>query len=181
MRYPLIAFWLLLHPIWAPAQQHSVYADIGIPLGFSATYNYKLTKNLGAGGGLQAQSFYLPFSNNARLIPAIFADVHLTAWATKKNRFISFINLGVNLHKQDQSYQRDSTSVYNIPHNNGFYTGLGLGYFHRITKRGGGAYIVLKLVLNWHNLKEYSIVADSKDRSLIVASGTPLLAIGFKF
>ncbi len=180
MRYLFTAL-LLLNAIWATAQQHCLYADLGIPLGFSATYNYKLTKNLGAGGGLQGQRFYLPFSNNTSFIPAIYADVHLTAWATKKNRLISFINLGMNLHKQDQSYRRDSTTVYNIPHNNGFYTGLGLGYFRRITKRGGGAYLALKFVLNWHNLKEYSIVADSRDRSILVASGTPVLAIGFKF
>ena len=167
--------------IWATAQQHSLYADLGIPFGFSATYNYKLTKHLGAGGGVQTQSFYLPYAEYTKLVPAIFADMHLTAWATKKNRFISFLDLCINLHKQDQSYQRDSTSVYNIPHNNGFYTGLGLGYFRRVTKRGGGAYIALKLVLNWHNMKEYSIVADSKDRSLIIASGTSVLAIGFKF
>lgn len=181
MRYLMIASLMLIYPIRATAQQHSVYTELGIPLGLSATYNYSLTKNLGAGVGVQAQSFYLPFSNNARLIPGIFADLHLTAWATKKNRFISYLNLGMNLHRQDKSYQRDSTSVYNIPHNNGFYTGLGLGYFRRVTKRGGGAYIALKLVLNWHNFKEYSIVADSKDRSLIIASGTPVLAIGFKF
>lgn len=181
MRYILIVLLILLQPTLSQAQQHSLYADVGIPFGFSATYNYKLAKNLGAGGGVQAQSFYTPFANNARLIPAIFADLHLTAWATKKNRLLSFVNLGMNIHKQDQSYQRDSTTVYNIPHNNGFYTGLGLGYFRRMTKRGGGAYIALKMVLNWHNLKEYSIVADSRDRSILVASGTPVLAIGFKF
>ena len=180
MRYLLTAM-LLLHTIWASAQQHSIYADIGFPVGFSATYNYQLTKNLGAGAGIQGQRFYLPYSNNSSFIPAIYADLHVTAWATRKNRFITYLNLGMNIHKQDQSYHRDSTTVFNIPHNNGFYTGFGLGYFRRITKRGGGAYIALKLVLNWHNLKEYSIVADSEDRSIIAASGTPLLAIGFKF
>lgn len=179
MRYLLIV--LLLHPVWMSAQQHSLYADLGIPFGLSATYNYRLTKNIGAGGGLQAQSFYTPFANNARVIPAVFADLHVTAWATKKNSFLTFFSLGMNIHKQDQGYRRDAYSVYNIPHNNGVYTGLGLGYFRRITKRRGGAYIALKLVLNWYNMKEYSIVADDRDRSLIAASGTPLLAIGFKF
>lgn len=181
MRYLLIALLMLLHPIWATAQKHSVYVDLGIPAAVSATYNYSLTKNLGAGGGLQGYTVYLPYEEYSKFVPTIFADVHLTAWATKKNRLVSFIDFGMNLHKQDQGYHRDSISVYNIPHNNSFNTGLGLGYFRRFTKRGGGAYIVLKVILNWHNLKEYSLLADNKDRSLIVAGGTPVLAIGFKF
>jgi len=181
MKYLFTALLLLLLPVWLPAQQHSLYADLGVPAGLSATYNYKVTKNLGAGGGVQVQSFYLPFTDKARLIPAIFADVHLTAWATKRNRLISFLDLGINLHRQDQSYHRGSNLVYNIPHNNGFYSGLGLGYFRRITKRGGGAYLALKLGLNWYNFKEYSIVTDYEDRSTLSGTGRPALVIGFKF
>ncbi|HEY9178451.1 MAG TPA: hypothetical protein VIN07_12200 [Flavipsychrobacter sp.] len=181
MRYLLIALLTLLHPMWANAQKHSVYVDLGIPAAVSATYNYKLTKNLGAGGGLQGYTAYLPYERYSKFVPTVFADIRLTAWATKKNRLISFIDLGMNLHKKDQGYRRDSTTIYNIPHNNSFCTGLGLGYFRRFTKRGGGGYITLKMLMNWHNLKEYSIVADSKDRSLIVAGITPVLSIGFKF
>lgn len=181
MRYLVTVLPVLLLSLWAAAQKHSVYADMGIPAGLSATYTYQLTKNLGAGAGVQAQSFYLPTANNARLVPAIFADMHLTAWATKRNRLISFINLGINLYPQEKRFYRDSASVYTIPYNNGLYTGFGLGYFRRVTKRGSGAYVALKLVLNWHNVRGYSILSEREDTNMWYAGGTPAIVLGYKF
>lgn len=188
MKCTLVALIVFFTPILAPAQKHTVYADVGIPIGVSATYNYKLTKNLGAGMGIQGIKFrhpgdhlLLPEDITNRFTPAIYVDIRLTAWATKKNQLITFLDFGMNFYKQNKTYYRDDNTVFNVPHNNGFYTGLGLGYFRRMTKLGGGPYLSLKLVSNWFTVKEYNIVSTDQDRVLWALDLIPALSLGFKF
>lgn len=183
MKYVLIAFLVIFchRGTYAQIQKHRVFADLSLPPGFSATYNYTVTKNFAFGFGLQGYANNPTFRYNIKFVPALFADIRLTAWATKKNQFISFMDMGINLYKQDKSYFRDSNDVIRIPHNNGFYAGLGLAYFRRMTKRGGGPYVALKLSMNFYSIKGYSLISDEREIGLINGGGDPILSVGFKF
>ncbi len=185
MKYILIALFVISGYV-AFAQQHNVYADAGITNvrllpGGSVTYNYKLTGFLGAGAGFQVHNIFPTFTDQHKYVPALYADLRMTAWAKRKNSLISFLDFGWDIYKKDNEFYRDSTSVGLVPFNNGFYNCLGLGYFHKVTKKGGGAYVTLKLMLNWYNYREYSIVAEEYDRSLLSTSGTVALSFGYRF
>lgn len=174
-----------------PAQKHHLFADVGYTPGFSVTYNYKIAKHLGAGIGVQGYKFYRAYEDFRQFTPGVFGDIRLYIRPEKNNQFILFLDLGIDIYKQDKRYfhfynlnnryQRDSTVIYNIPHNNGFYTGLGFGYFRRMTKSGGGPYVSLKAVSNWFTLRGYSIVSEDNDIVLSSAGGAMALSLGFKF
>ena len=186
MIYTLIALLIAFTPLCALAQKHSIYADVGITNvrllpGGSVTYNYKLAGFLGAGAGFQVHNFFPTIADEHKYVPALYADLRFTAWAKRKNSFVSFLDFGWDMYKNDSEYYRDSISVGFVPYNNGFYNSLGLGYFHKVTKNGGGAYVTLKLMLNWYNYREYSILAEEYDRSLLATSGSIALSIGYKF
>lgn len=181
MKNSFLTLYICLLAVQALAQKHSLYADIGTMPGFSATYNYRVAKWLGVGAGLQGNKIYRTDSDTKDFTPSLYANIRLNAWCQKKNQFFTALDLGMNIFKQDKSFERDSTSVYHFSHNNGFYTGLGLGYFRRMTNRGGGPYLSLKLITNWYTLWGYSIVAENQDIGLMALSGTLGLTLGFKF
>jgi hypothetical protein len=57
------------------------------------------------------------------------------------NQFFSFLDLGMNFYDPTGKYNTPGTSVVVYsPKNNGFYSGIGAGYFRRMTNRGGGPY-----------------------------------------
>lgn len=180
MRYALIALLVLFNPFGASAQKHRLLIDAGLPAGFSMTYNYQLTKHLCTGVGVQGYSF-APTGTDKGFIPALYADFRVTAWAERKNQFFTFMDIGINIYKQDKTFYRDSTMISHFPHNNGFYAGLGLGYFRRMTKNGGGPYLSLKLISNWYTIRGYSIVSERQDIVLMNVDAYPVISIGFKF
>ena len=185
MKYTLIALLIVLSPICTLAQKHNLLADVATPLGgafpgFSVTYNYNPAKWFSVGAGLQGYRFY-PTSVNARkFVPAAYADIRFNIRAEKRNSFFSFMELGIDLYTLDENYYRNSTSISHVG-NNGFYSGLGFGYLHHATKRGGGPYASLKMILNWYTLNDYSVVSEEQDIELLSAHGTLALSVGFKF
>lgn len=181
MKQTLVVFFILFYSIGSSAQKHSIWADVGYVPGASVTYNYKFAKRFAAGAGLQGYNYYRTRADERSFTPALFADIRLNLAPARKNQFFSFIDLGINLYKRNKAYYRNTTSVYNIPHNNGFYSGFGLGYFRRMTKRNGGLYTSLKLMLNWHTVNVYSIISEEEDTKLLSANGGVVFSVGFKF
>lgn len=181
MKYVLIALVVLLCPIGASAQQHSIYADLGYTPGFSATYNYKLAKRLGAGAGLHVYSIHRTWEYPVNFTPGLYGNIRLNIRPEKKGQLFLMLDVGMNLYKQDKSYHRESTYLFNTPRNNGVYTGLAFGYLRRMTKRGGGPYVSLKPILNWHTLRRYYITSEERDGPWLAASGNIVLCFGFKF
>lgn len=181
MKQTLVVSFILFYSIVSSAQKHNIWADIGYVPGASVTYNYKFAKRFAAGAGLQGYTYYRTDVDGRKFTPALFADLRLNLAPGRKNQFFSLLDLGMNIYKQDKTYFRDTTSVYNIPHNNGFYSGLGIGYFRRITKRNSGIYASFKLMLNWHTLTRYSIISEEEDIELLSANGAAVFSIGFKF
>lgn len=165
----------------ASAQTHNIYADVGVPPGVSVTYNYRLAKHFSVGAGVQGYKFPLPLESGSRFTPALYADIRINIMPSKKNQLFNFWDFGMNVYKQNISYYRDNTHVGLIPHNNGFYFGLGLGYFRRMTVRGGGPYLSVKVLSNWFNVRGYSIVSKEEDISLLSADIRLALCLGFKF
>ena len=183
MKHILLALFILFSTVFAHAQErkHRVYADVGYAPGFSVTYNYHAAKRIGLGAGIQAYRMYHGLDNEKKFTPGIYADMRLNIRPEKKGQFLLFLDLGVNLYKQEKTYYRDSISINNIPRNNGFYTGLGFGYLRRINERGNALYITLKPMMNWHTIQRYYITTDEKNGPWIALNGNFALSIGFKF
>ncbi|MCB0698429.1 MAG: hypothetical protein KDC11_01215 [Chitinophagaceae bacterium] len=197
MKYALIVLLTVLLPIGASAQKHSskvdttgkhsLYGDLALPIGssfpgFSITYNYKLTQPFRVGIGVQGYKFSPNLDYPPKFIPAVFVDLRVTAWSRKKNQFVAFMDFGMNFYKQDKSFSFvDTNTLGHYAHNNGFDLGIGLGYFRRMTKRGGGPYLMFKLITNWYNTRGYSIVSEQQEIGLLNMDGSPTIAIGFKY
>lgn len=182
MKHTLILLLLISFlPMVTLAQKHSVYADVGLPAGVSATYNYNLAKHFNVGVGTQGYMTTTPGNDNLKFVPAIFADIRLLIMPTKKNQLFAFWDFGINFYRQEKNYLRDATSVYYYPHNNGFCFGMGFGYFRPMTKRDGGLYLSLKLYGNLSTVYGYSIVAPEDDTGLITGGADPAICLGFKF
>ncbi|RYD54988.1 MAG: hypothetical protein EOP56_17330 [Sphingobacteriales bacterium] len=179
MKYALTTLALFI--AMSSAAQHNIYTDVGHTPGFSLTYDYKLTKRLSVGGGVQGYKFFRTDDGIRRFTPAIFADIRLHMRPEKNNQFFSFLDLGMNVYKQNKEYVRMINGVSHIPHDNGFYSGLGFAYLRRMTGRGGGPYASLKLFFNWHTIWRYSIVSEANEIGLLSANGTTALSVGFKF
>ena len=67
-----------------------------------------------------------------------------------------------------------------MPEDNGTYVSLGTGYFLRLTHKGGGAYVTLKLMSNLYKRTAYNVVLqeESTEKS---GRGTIALSFGFRF
>lgn len=181
MKYVFIALIVLLNPIGASAQKHSVFADVGYTPGFSVTYNYKLAKRLGAGVGLQGYRMHQTWEDTRNFTPALYGNIRLNMRPEKNNQFFLLLDLGMNLYKQDKTYYRDSISVFNIPRNNGIYSGLSFGYLRRMTKNGGGPYVSLKPIANWHTIRRYYLTTEERDGPWLAVSAVLVISLGFKF
>ncbi len=180
MRYALFTLLIFAYAITATGQYH-LLGDIGYTPGVSITYNYELTKHLAAGIGLQSYMYPPTGDKSKKFTTGLYADLRINIRTTKKNQFFTFFNFGVNLYKQDKSYDRDSTHISHYPHNNGFCFNMGLGYFRKMTKRGGGPYLALKMVSNWYTIRGYSIISKEDEIGLLSVDARPVIALGFKF
>jgi hypothetical protein len=185
MKHAFIALLVLFSAITTLAQKHNLFADVGTLRGFSATYNYRVAKHFGAGIGVQGYRFSPTeldyYYDRKRFVPGVFADLRLNIRPLKRGQMFSFLDLGIDLYKQDKSYYRDSNYIFTIPHDNGFYIGFGFGYFRRVTKGGGGPYTSLKFVTNWYTSYFYDIVSPANDRIYPSADFGVALSLGYRF
>lgn len=163
------------------AQRNNLYADAGFNPGFSITYNYKLAKHFSVGGGIQGYNFHPTPSNSNQFVPAIFGDIRFNLRPAKKNQFFPFIDLGIDIYQQHVKYRSTDSIIYNQPHNNGFYTGYGIGYLRRMTKRGGGPYASIKLIFNWSEINGYNTVSKKHEVGVLDGDGAFIFSLGFRF
>lgn len=172
---------MLLSPVFASAQQqHQLFADVGLPGGLSITYEYRLTKHFGVGAGLQGYNFSPTMTNVNQFTPALYGDFRLNSIMRKKHFFFYFLDLGINFYKHENTNYYSSNYIYNVTMDNGFYTGLGLGYFHVMTKKGGGLYASLKLISNFFKANQFDLTTQKHNVSGM-GYGTVALSVGFKF
>lgn len=169
------------------AQKHHAYADFGLVFngpnpGVSATYNYKLAKHLGAGIGIQGYGFSPTEIDAQRFIPAVYADVRLNIRPGKKNQFASFLDIGMNFFQSNQQYYRTSPyDVFRNKHNNGMYLGLGIAYLRRISPRGSGPYLSLKMISNSYTTNRYDPITLQQMAVWYNLSANFAASLGFRF
>jgi hypothetical protein len=180
----LIALLIVINPIGTFAQKNSLFADAGLSLdgiypGCSITYNHNFTKRFSLGVGLQGYTFTLTATAH-QFLPAVFADVRYNFLQRKKGALFLFLDLGSNFYPKNDYQFYDGYDVYDIHGNAGFYTGLGLGYFRCVTKRGWGPYASLKVISNAYYANDYNIIAR-KDEPAGWLYATLAISVGFKF
>jgi hypothetical protein len=187
MKCFLIALLVVSGSISASAQKHTLYADAGVSFssgakpGFSLTYNYKFAKHFGVGIGVQGYDFAPTTLEFHQFIPAVFVDLRLLIRPVKENQFFSFLDLGIDFYDPSGKYNTSGNPVIAYtPQKNGFYSGLGAGYFRRMTKRGCGPYASLKTILNWNTMKGYDY-SKGKNITTSSADGTFVFSLGFRF
>ena len=180
--YTILLFSFLF--INANAQRESFFGDAGMSLarlnpGASITYNYNLARYFGVGVGCQIYDFHATMTN-FQFVPAVFWDIRFNIRARKKNHFFLFLDLGADIYKHNNNYWTSGNTTYYVRDDDGSYTGLGIGYFHTETKRGGGHYASLKLISNSYYAKGYNNVtnAESDERW---GDATLVISFGFKF
>ncbi len=185
MKYILIALLVIFNAGTAVAQKHNLFADLGTSFdgpgpGGSLTYNYKLLKRFGLGIGVQGYSFSPSVNNADEFTPAMFGDIRLNSAQRKKHFFFYFLDLGINFYAHKDVYKRSNNIIYNVPNDNGFYTGLGIGYFRRVTKGGWGPYASLKIISNSYKVNEFNLVSREQHYA-VWDDATLALSVGFKF
>jgi len=78
-------------------------------------------------------------------------------------------------------YRRMSGSSRNeLPHSNGFYMGLGVGYSYRIIRWSIAPYVSFRLASDTYIAKEIDPVTN-KTAKLFALDAMPLLSLGVKF
>lgn len=146
------------------------------------THNYIFARHWGVGAGFQGYTHAPLQVDYTQFIPAVYADVRLYIRPEKANQFFSFLDLGIDFYKPGLRYHsRNTNIVYNVPHNNGVYSGLGFGYFHKLTRNGSGLYTSLKMVMNWSKISGYNNQTHRQEVSLLTGNGTVILSLGFRF
>jgi hypothetical protein len=148
-------------------------------VGIAVTGDYQFTKRFNLGGGFQVCRFRPTITNKNEFIPSLYGDLRLNSVMRKKHFFFYFMDLGMNFYTANDNHSSYNALFDHVPKNDGFYTGLGVGYFRRITKHGG-PYVSLKLMNNIYKDLEYDYVAN-KQHTALIDDGNAALCIGFKF
>jgi hypothetical protein len=181
MKNVLLITFLALSPMLTLAQKNNLFADAGITgdgdiPGGSLTYSRKLFKYLGAGVGMQAYTyFYSPVASSSgrHFVPAVYGDLRAYIPAGK-SLFFGIADMGIDI------YTGEDATNNPIAHQNGLYTGFGIGYCYRITRRGMGPYISIKFVSDTYKTKQY-IRGTNDVEDATIANGTSVVSLGFKF
>ncbi len=184
MKYALVALLVAFNPAGTWAQKNVFFGDAGISLarfypGASVTYNHNLARWFGVGAGAQAYDFHAT-RTNYQFIPALFGELRFNIRPRKKSQLFLFLDIGADFYKHNDYYWHQADMVYDVRKDDGIYTGLGIGYFRRKTKRGWGPYVSLKFISNSYNVDEYNIVS-SKQNIAVWADATFVFSAGFKF
>src|SRR4051812_32811802 len=113
---PFVALLVLnilgvISPMRTSAQKNNLFADIGLPFhkiipGASLTYNYKLTKHIAAGPGIQGVNCYPTITNNFQLVPAIFEDLRFSFRVREKSCILTFLDCGIDFYKKTNEYYK---------------------------------------------------------------------------
>jgi hypothetical protein len=180
MKYFLLLSALCIQ-FWASAQKHRAFADVGYAPGFSATYNYSLVKYVGAGIGVQGYDCKLNIGSTSSFYSAVFADIRFNIRPQKRGQAFAFIDLGANFYQRSNYTYTDRTGLYRASGSSGLYTGWGVAYLRRITKRGSGIYLSYKIISNIYNadrLNPYTLQPIEKVTSF---DATGILSVGFKY
>lgn len=181
MRYTIVAIFLAMNPLCVVAQKNNTFADAGFSLddnipGASVTYNRKLIKYFGVGVGGQAYKYSRTWPSGSvdkTFTPALFADLR-GYLPIKKSLLFLMCDFGVDFYKsEDVAYAEKG-------HNNGFYTGLGLGYCYEITKRRSGPYMSVKIVSDAFKNQQYNIVTKEV-HDVTNVNATSVISVGYKF
>jgi hypothetical protein len=190
MKYALIALFIIINPVHILAQKNSLFADAGIAFsthqpGVSATYNYKLGRWLAIGIGAQGYGLYPTIANiRQQFVPAVFADIRANIRARRVNQFFTFLDIGMDFYNHNSEYIdkyiRKENTIYDVPKNNGVYTGFGIGYFRKMTKRGWGPYASFKIVMNYCNVNTYDTRFQEQEPTTW-GRGTWVASLGFRF
>lgn len=189
MKYILIALIAVWCPVVASAQEedgpHFRYADVGISgakfyPGFSFTYNYRPVKFLGIGIGTQVHAFFPTITSPHQYIPAVFGDLRITIRPRKISQYFIFVDYGIALYKHSKNTHYQDDVVYYVPDDNGTYGSFGIGYFLRLTHRGGGAYVTLNTMFNYYKMTAYNVILQEETTEK-AGRGTTVLSFGFRF
>lgn len=185
MKQVIYIFLVLIAPLVASAQGFNLYADAGICLsyldpGSSVTYNYNFNKHLSLGAGVQEYTFHTTLTNVHQLTSAVFGEFRCNMKQRKKGQYFSFLDLGINCYRNNNSEYHNGDYIYTVPGNNGFYAGLGYGYMHYTTKQKGGPYVSLKMITNWYKSDRYDLYSGVRDTGHS-SDGTLVVSAGFKF
>jgi hypothetical protein len=182
MRYALSVILLLLSISLVHAQKYNGYVDVSVPgispFALSATYNYKLKKHFGLGGGIQVFNYH-PVTNRPGLIPAAFADLRFYHRPGKTHQFFSMIDIGASIYKAGSGYNKYMSAYYSY-RGGSFYLGLGFGYLYSITRRGGGPYAAFRILSNT-SIREGYQYPGRRPVDAAVLEAVPSICIGFKF
>ena len=184
MKYALIALLLVFSPVATFAQRNNLYVDAGISLarlypGTSTTYNYNLARYLGLGIGFQAYDFHATMTN-FQLVPAVYGEVRFNIRSKKRDKFFSFLDLGVDFYKHNGDYWREGNFYYKVRDDNGSYLGLGFGYLRRPKKPGWEHYFSLKLISNSYKVDAYNLTSGAQSTQGL-GRATLVASFGFKF
>jgi hypothetical protein len=185
MKNTLIALLIFICPLGATAQKDVIYGDVGLCFaylypGASVTYNHNFIKYIGIGVGAQGYVFHTTRTTPHKFTPAVFADIRFNIRPKKQNQFFVYMDFGMDIYKHDPAYWREGNYIYNTTKDNGFYTGLGLGYFLRLTDRGAGPYCSVKMISNGYSAEGLTLATNQKTTEHF-ADGTFVLSFGFKF
>ncbi len=184
MKYAIVALLILFTPIAASAQKDVFWADGGMCLsqllpGASATYNYNVGKHLGLGAGCQLYEFHVT-EPEYQYVPALYWDVRFNMRLRKRTQYFVFLDLGINLYKQNGESWNSGDSYYYVQDDNGMYTGFGIGYFRPKSIRGSGHYVTLKLISNSYNADAYNYATRERGTERW-GDQTVVVSFGFKF
>lgn len=165
----------------ASFDKDNIFADLGIiangpHVGASVTYNRKVAKWFGIGGGVQGYTLYRAYGvKNPKFVPCVFADIREYARIGKGQLFF-MEDAGIDLFKG--STYSTLTGYSEQIHNNGVYVGIGLGYFYPINESGAGPYVSFKMVTDSYKATETRF---GKKYETGMVEGTVVLSAGFKF
>jgi hypothetical protein len=176
MKHTIVIILLITNSLCATAQKNNTFADVGINdlthfPGVSVTYNRQLVKYFGIGIG--AQEYNNELSGSSLVTPTIYADLR-GYLPVHKSLFFMLADFGMDI------YSSDGTNIHEDPHNNGFYTGLGIGYCYRINKKGMGPYLSFKMISDSYTSKKYDPVTQQVYTGTN-NNGSLVIAVGFKF
>jgi hypothetical protein len=148
-----------------------IYTDVSLPLGLSATYDFRVARHFEVGGGIQAFNNRRKYKN---ITSSIFLDLR-PYWQKKKNLFFILADFGITTYLGETP---DPAKYEVAPF--GAYSALGFGYCRTITKRGMGPYI--SFALRGASYQEhYSVASSPAAADYTVIDATGLLSVGFKF
>lgn len=183
MKYILTLLLLSFTHASLNAQEHYLYADVGYALsgpGLSVTYNYRPVKHIGMGIGAMGYEYKPSLLEHKIFAPAVFGEFRINIRPERRGQLFTFLDIGMNFYKHSSLLYSDSKGIYQAKSDNGFYAGLGTGYFRRLNERGWGLYLSVKAITN--TFSAYTYYLPHPDQHIITGTfGALAFSLGFMF